>query len=49
MLPDDPESTILKRLKRNKPEDQDPPETPTGGRSSLGPPAGRLADAAPKP
>src|SRR6266516_5082361 len=23
-LPDDPESTILKRLKRNKPEDQDP-------------------------
>ena len=49
MLPDDPESTILKRLKRNKPEDQDPPETPTGGRSSLGLPAGRLVDAAPKP
>jgi len=48
MLPDDPESTILKRLKRNKPEDQDQPETPTGGRSSLGPPAGRLVDAAPK-
>jgi len=48
MLPDDPESTILKRLKRNKPDEQDQPETPTGGRSSLGPPAGRLVDAAPK-
>src|SRR5256714_4950566 len=48
MLPDDPESTILKRLKRNKPEDQDQPDTPTGGRSSLGPPAGRFVDAAPK-
>jgi len=48
MLPDDPESTILKRLKRNKPEDQDQPETPTGGRSSLGPPAARVAEAAPK-
>src|SRR6478672_4170039 len=43
MLPEDPESTILKRLKRNKPEDQDQPESPTGGRSSLGPPAGRFA------
>src|SRR5437763_17164600 len=39
MLPDDPESIILKQLKRNKPEDQDQPESPTGGRSSLGPPA----------
>jgi membrane protein required for colicin V production len=27
MLPDDPESTILKRLKKPKPEDQDPPDT----------------------
>jgi len=27
MLPDDPESTILKRLKRQKPEDQEPPDT----------------------
>jgi len=27
MLPDDPESTILKRLKRPKPEDQDTPDT----------------------
>jgi membrane protein required for colicin V production len=49
MLPDDPESTILKRLKRNKPEEQDQPEAPTGGRSSLGPPTGLLAAAAPKP
>jgi membrane protein required for colicin V production len=48
MLPDDPESTILKRLKRNKPEDQDAPEAPAGGRSSLGPPAGRFAAAEPK-
>jgi membrane protein required for colicin V production len=48
MLPDDPESTILKRLKRNKPDDQDQPETPAGGRSSLGPPAGRFAAAEPK-
>jgi membrane protein required for colicin V production len=28
MLPDDPESTILKRLKRPKPEDQDAPGAP---------------------
>jgi membrane protein required for colicin V production len=48
MLPEDPESTILKRLKRNKPEEQDQQETPTGGRSSLGPPVGRLAAAEPK-
>src|SRR6185436_4502544 len=27
MLPDDPESTILKRLKRPKPEDQEPPDS----------------------
>ena len=26
MLPDDPESTILKRLRRPKPEDQEPPD-----------------------
>jgi len=48
MLPEDPESTILKRLKRNKPEDQEQPESPTGGRSSLGPPPGRFAAAEPK-
>jgi len=28
MLPDDPETTILKRLKRPKPEDQDVPDAP---------------------
>ena len=49
MLPEDPESTILKRLKRNKPEEQDQPEAPAGGRSSLGPPPGLFAAAAPKP
>src|SRR3982750_211351 len=38
MLPEDPESTILRRLKRPKPEDQEQPEAPTGGRSSVGPP-----------
>src|SRR6478752_7309283 len=30
MLPDDPESTILKRLKKPKPEDQDVPDTNQG-------------------
>jgi membrane protein required for colicin V production len=38
MLPDDPESTILKRLKRPKPEDGEPVETPPE-RSDLGIPA----------
>jgi membrane protein required for colicin V production len=38
MLPDDPESTILKRLKRPKPEDGEPVETPPE-RSDLGSPA----------
>ena len=33
MLPDDPESTILKRLKKPKPEDQDAPDTAPGQRS----------------
>jgi membrane protein required for colicin V production len=37
MLPDDPESTILKRLKRPKPEDGEPQET-APERSSLGVP-----------
>src|ERR1700719_1725547 len=40
MLPEDPESTILKRFKRPKPEDQDQPDAPAGGRSRLGTPAG---------
>ena len=41
-LPEDPETTILKRLKRNKPEEE-APSTPPAGRSSLGPPAARVA------
>jgi membrane protein required for colicin V production len=28
-LPDDPENTILKRLKKPKPEDSEPPDTPS--------------------
>src|SRR5436305_8986100 len=48
MLPEDPESTILKRLRKNKPEDQEQPETPAGGRSSLGAPALRFAATEPK-
>jgi membrane protein required for colicin V production len=35
MLPDDPESTILKRLKKPKPEDQDAPDAPPDQRSEL--------------
>jgi len=35
MLPDDPESTILKRLKKPKPEDQDVPDTNPDQRSEL--------------
>jgi len=37
MLPEDPENTILKRLKRPKPEDQDQGDNPPSGRSSLEP------------
>jgi membrane protein required for colicin V production len=48
MLPEDPENTILKRFKRPKPEDQDQPDAPAGGRSSLGMPAGRFAAAEPE-
>jgi len=33
MLPDDPESTILKRLKRPKPDESDAPDTAPGRRS----------------
>jgi membrane protein required for colicin V production len=40
MLPDDPESTILKRLKKPKPEDQDaPPDAAPGQKSELQRPA----------
>jgi membrane protein required for colicin V production len=35
MLPDDPESTILKRFKRPLPEDAEPAEPPPGQRGSL--------------
>ncbi|MGI8525721.1 MAG: CvpA family protein [Pseudolabrys sp.] len=34
MLPDDPESTILKRLKRTKPEDQEAPDLVVPGQRS---------------
>jgi len=44
MLPDDPESTILKKLKRPRPEDADQPETP-GQRGQLFDPADKLAGA----
>src|SRR4051794_28768329 len=36
-LPEDPETTILKRLKRNKPDEEQPTPTPPAGRSSLVP------------
>jgi len=35
MLPDDPESTILKRLKKPKPDEQDVPDSGAGRRSEL--------------
>src|SRR5258705_13193531 len=37
MLPDDPESTILKRLKRPKPEDGEPQDAPADQRGGLDP------------
>ena len=37
MLPDDPESTILKRLKKPKPDDQDAPPDATPGQRSENP------------
>jgi membrane protein required for colicin V production len=45
MLPDDPESTILKKLKRPRPEDVDTPDTAPGQRGELGNPADNLAHA----
>ncbi|MEA2928578.1 MAG: rane protein required for colicin production [Hyphomicrobiales bacterium] len=41
-LPEDPETTILKRLKRPRPEDQDP-DNPQGDRSDRGPALERVA------
>jgi membrane protein required for colicin V production len=35
MLPDDPESTILKRFKKPQPEDSEPADAPPGQRGSL--------------
>ena len=43
MLPDDPESTILKRLKKPKPEEGEPAPDEPGQRSGLGLPAGAEA------
>ncbi len=40
MLPDDPEKTILQKLKRPKPEDQEPPETGADQRTDLRSPSG---------
>jgi membrane protein required for colicin V production len=40
MLPDDPESTILKRLKRQKPEEQEPPDSGPEQKSELSPRTG---------
>ena len=37
MLPDDPETTILKRLKRPKGDEQEPQDAPPGERSGLAP------------
>jgi membrane protein required for colicin V production len=39
MLPDDPESTILKRLKKTKPDEGEPADEPPGRRSGLVNPA----------
>src|SRR5499426_1602779 len=36
MLPEDPENTILKRLKRPRPEDSEPHDGPPGQRGSVG-------------
>jgi membrane protein required for colicin V production len=43
MLPEDPESTILKRLKKPKLDDQEQPDAPPADRSSIGAPFDRSA------
>src|SRR5215468_6899576 len=43
MLPDDPENTILKRLKRPKPEESEPQDGPPDQRGSLDSPAREAA------
>ena len=40
MLPDDPEKTILQKLKQRKPEDQEPPDSGTDQRTDLQAPTG---------
>src|SRR5271167_3624290 len=46
MLPDDPESTILKKLKKPRPEDTDNPDAPPAGQhGELGNPADKFVDA----
>jgi membrane protein required for colicin V production len=45
MLPDDPESTILKKLKRPRPEDSDTPDSPPDQHSEIDKPSGLRADA----
>jgi membrane protein required for colicin V production len=44
LLPEDPESTILKKLKRPRPEDTDSPENPPDQRSEYDKPADGRAD-----
>jgi membrane protein required for colicin V production len=43
MLPEDPENTILRRLKRPRPEDSESPDGPPERRGSLGTPAREAA------
>jgi membrane protein required for colicin V production len=44
MLPDDPETTILRRLRRPKGDEQEPPDSGPGERSDLGAPAVRTTN-----
>jgi membrane protein required for colicin V production len=44
MLPEDPEGTILKKLKRPRPEETDTPDTPPDRHGELDKPAGGRAD-----
>jgi len=47
MLPEDPENTILRKFKKQRPDEAEP-AAPAGGRSSLGVPGATLAAAEPK-
>jgi membrane protein required for colicin V production len=46
-LPEDPEA-LYQKYKKRREDQQVEPDTPTGGRSSLGPPPGRFAATEPK-